>query len=135
MRFPPRVVRETPNVGPGLRITLAPSTRPGNYTIRVSGPDVDNQEVSASFRLTVAAVTLPNPSNGQTPVILINGFDIEGCASQTSTLTESENTFGPLWSDLQAGGTPVSFFNYCFYTPNSLIETIGSELGMFTFLA
>lgn len=103
---------EPASEGTRLRLTTPPATPAGEYRIEVIGIRQNGRTFAASLRLAVDSVTIPKSVLGKTPVILLNGFQL-ACLDFASTLTASEDTFGPLDSLLQTDEIPVTYFNNC----------------------
>lgn len=97
--------------------------------MQVAGSDKDGRVARATVRLTVDSVTVPVSSSGRVPVILLNGWQFD-CSDTASTLVASQDTFGSLWTQLQAQGVPVLYFNNCAYS-DVPIESLGTALANF----
>ncbi len=129
MIFPVRVVVDSSAGRTRLVMTIPPSTPAGDYTIQITGSDRDGRTARATFRLTVELVTVSVSATGRVPVILLNGWQ-SLCGDTASTLVASQDTFGSLWTQLQAQGVPVAYFNNC-ASPDVPIESLGSALASF----
>src|SRR5581483_7048176 len=114
----------------GVKLVIPPATPPGEYTVEVIGLEPDGRTVSAAIQLTVDAVTVaPAATAARPPVILLNGFQLV-CSDTASTLAASMDTFGQLYTLLQADGASVLYFNNCAYGDIS-IEQLAAQLGTY----
>jgi pimeloyl-ACP methyl ester carboxylesterase len=127
--FPPRVSVEREGE---LRILVPPTTPPGEYELQIEGSSPDGTHIAASTRIEVAAFTIPRSSTGRTPVVLLNGFQLDGClfGDSDSTVKASSGTFGNLASFLANEEVPVAFFNNCSFD-NIPIEDLSAQLRVF----
>src|SRR5579863_6742260 len=125
LRFP-MLVRAEPG---GVRLTVPPATPRGNYRISLTGRAADGAEASATFALTIDAVTLP--VSAKTPVILMNGWQFSCPDNPDSTVAGAAGTFGQLASFLQTDGLPVAFFNNCVYGQDVAIEELAGQLAAY----
>lgn len=78
--------------------------------------------------ITVDAFTLQRSTTGRTPVILLNGWQALCALAGSTSQTDSQKTFGNLWSYLQVDLVPVAYFNNCTY-PNQTIEQLAATFG------
>jgi len=112
-----------------LRLTVPPATPPGEYEIEVIGHADDGRALSASLRVAVSSVTVSPSPTGRPPVVLLNGFQLV-CTDTGSALTDSQGTFGQMWSYLQAESVSVLFFNNCAYG-DITIEQLATQLNLY----
>jgi len=110
-------------IGPNARgdevlLGVSLSTKPGDYTIKVSSVN-DAGEESTSVVNVIVDPPFTSPSTATTPpVVLLNGFQLQCPGSSFST-------FGGLERLL---GTAVYFFDNC-ECPNCTIEELAEDFG------
>lgn len=121
--------------GAGDQVLVAASlvTKPGEYTLMLSGITETGERRAATLSITVDALPLVPSSSTQPPVVLLNGWQI-GFSSSCPISTSSAETFGSLEQDLLTGPDlvpAVYFFDNCAECFNCKIEDLGNTLAQF----
>ena len=110
-------------------VVVPPATPRGTYRTTITGRTEDGRAVTSTLTLTVDAVTVT--PTGKTPVILLNGWQLQCPSNPDSTVPGSVSTFGQLASLLQSDGIPVVFFNNCVYGQDVAIEVLAQQLNAY----
>ncbi len=110
------------------------TTTPGHYAISVSFTSDTGEERASTLQITVEPFATPTVGSAPPPVVLLDGWQVEGLAGSCPMSNDSSRTFGNLQAYLS--GAPnyvptVYFFENCTECPNCTLEQLGADLGTF----